>query len=330
MSKSSTTKTKPADTKSKTSKKTATKQDLLYIMSNSCGWCKKAQPIVDELVSEGAKITTLDVQNPDESKRANEIKQKYNVQCGTPLFIDAESGNMKCGFAEKDVIQKWANGEEIPKPPQPKSPPPPPPKDLENSSEVKEFTTKYEKWAKDNKHLPNLLTIDQVIDRLKQSRDRQAQMGNNPQGAPQGAPMGAPAGAAAGGQPQNAPLGGASNYQPQFNQQFYYLVQNGKREVVMSNPQSLNGLQQQYFFQETNGQLTKVVGDTNWNPNAQFGVGRSAIDPNQHPAAAQAAQKRDVDPKVKAKIEETKKAAELKKKTTASKSKTNTKTIKGL
>ena len=70
------------------------------------------------------KITTLDVINPDEGKRANEIKQKFSAQCGTPLFIDAETGNSVCGFREKDVLEKWAKGEEIPKPPQPKSPPP--------------------------------------------------------------------------------------------------------------------------------------------------------------------------------------------------------------
>ena len=51
----------------KTAKK-ATKQDLLYIMSPQCGWCKKANPVVDELVKAGAKITTLDVTNPEDQK----------------------------------------------------------------------------------------------------------------------------------------------------------------------------------------------------------------------------------------------------------------------
>ena len=45
-------------------------------MSNSCGWCKKATPVVEELIADGATITTLDVQNPEEGQRANEIKQK--------------------------------------------------------------------------------------------------------------------------------------------------------------------------------------------------------------------------------------------------------------
>ena len=55
MATKSSTKTKPADTKKiTTSVKTATKHDLLYIMSNQCGWCKKSTPVVDELVKDGA------------------------------------------------------------------------------------------------------------------------------------------------------------------------------------------------------------------------------------------------------------------------------------
>ena len=36
---------------------------------------------------------------------------------------------------EKDIIEKWAKGEEIPEPPKPKGPPPPPPKDLDDKKE---------------------------------------------------------------------------------------------------------------------------------------------------------------------------------------------------
>ena len=108
--------TKKANTTKKTSsKKTAQKHDLLYIMSNSCGWCKKADPVVAELVKDGYKITTLDVMNPDEAQKANDAKNKHQAQCGTPLFLDNETGNQVCGFREKDVLEKWAKGEEIPK-----------------------------------------------------------------------------------------------------------------------------------------------------------------------------------------------------------------------
>ena len=160
----------------KTAKK-ATKQDLLYIMSPQCGWCKKADPVVDELIKDGAKITILDVTNPEDQQRANEVKSKFSAQCGTPLFIDGESGNMKCGFAEKDVLQKWVNGEEIPKPPQPKSPPPPPPTDFADTVQVENFKTAYEKWAKENDHLPKILPVDQVLQRMEMAqKQRQQQM----------------------------------------------------------------------------------------------------------------------------------------------------------
>ena len=93
-------------TKSSTKKtKTKTKHDLLYIMSNSCGWCKKADPIVAELVKEGHKITTLDVMNPDEAQKANDAKNKHQAQCGTPLFLDNETGTQVCGFREKDIVE---------------------------------------------------------------------------------------------------------------------------------------------------------------------------------------------------------------------------------
>ena len=48
--------------------------------------------LVKSLVKDGYQITTLDVMNPDEGARANEVKQKYNAQCGTPLFLDAAKG----------------------------------------------------------------------------------------------------------------------------------------------------------------------------------------------------------------------------------------------
>ena len=112
-------------TAKKTSKKTAKKEkhDLLYIMNPNCGWCKKADPVVEELIKDGYEIITLDVTKPDQAERANEAKAKHNAQCGTPLFLDAETGNMACGFREKDVLEKWAKGEEMPAPaPRPERP----------------------------------------------------------------------------------------------------------------------------------------------------------------------------------------------------------------
>jgi len=86
-------------------------------MNPNCGWCKKADPVVEALREKGYKITTLDVNNSEEAKRSSEVKDKHNVQCGTPLFINAKTGNLVCGFRDIDIIEKWAKGESIPAPP---------------------------------------------------------------------------------------------------------------------------------------------------------------------------------------------------------------------
>ena len=74
--------------------------------SQGCGFCKKAEPVVAELNESGKypEILKLDLADPDNRGLNNELKQKYNVQCGTPWFINAETGASICGFREKDVI----------------------------------------------------------------------------------------------------------------------------------------------------------------------------------------------------------------------------------
>jgi len=98
------------------------KSKLLYIMNPNCGWCKKADPVVEELVKDGYKIKTLNVQDPEDQKKAQEVIQQYGVQCGTPLFIDSSDGNMVCGFRPKETLEVWAKGEKVPAPPQKDAP----------------------------------------------------------------------------------------------------------------------------------------------------------------------------------------------------------------
>tara|TARA_Y100000593_G_scaffold86168_1_gene164396 strand:- start:918 stop:1808 length:891 start_codon:yes stop_codon:yes gene_type:complete len=292
---------------SKNKKSTAKveKHDLLYIMSNSCGWCKKSQPVVDELVKEGAKITTLDVQNPADQAKINEVKQKYNAQCGTPFFIDAETGNQVCGFREKDVLQKWVNGEEIPKPPQPKSPPPPPPSPdkIDDETAIKEWKGKYEVWSKENDHLPKIMPADTILTRVKKSYEAR----QNQQGAP-GAP-GAP------GQLGNAP----SDPNVKINSKFYYQFINNKKEMVMADTAYINSLKHQYLQRESDGLLSKVVGDTNFN--------KPAVQPNK-PAVPP--KKANVNGKVKEQLSKMKKEQAKNKKEANKKSKKNTKKIAGV
>jgi len=154
---------------------------LYYIYSQGCGFCKKSEPIVDELIKEGHDILKLDLADKDNQAINQELKTKYKAQCGTPWFINAETGHQVCGFREKDILEKWVKGEEIPQPPRPKGPPPPPPQDFDNKDQVAEWRTKYEDWVKENDHMPNLPKPEQMLQRLKQQKQmmeqRQAQQG---------------------------------------------------------------------------------------------------------------------------------------------------------
>ena len=152
---------------------------LYYFYSQGCGFCKKSEPIIDELNKEGHDILKLDLADKDNAAINKELKEKYKAKCGTPWFINADTGHQICGYREKDIVEKWVKGEEIPEPPRPKGPPPPPPQDMENKDQVEEWKTKYEAWVKENNHMPNLPPSDQMLQRLKQQKQmmeqRQAQ-----------------------------------------------------------------------------------------------------------------------------------------------------------
>ena len=95
------------DKTTETTEKTEEKQSTLYYFySVGCGWCKKTEPHIDALIGEGHNILKLDLADSDNQKVANEVKQKYKKQCGTPFLIDADTGNAICGFREKDIIEK--------------------------------------------------------------------------------------------------------------------------------------------------------------------------------------------------------------------------------
>ena len=114
---------------------------------------------------DGYNILKLDLANAENKKIQDELKKQYNLQCGTPWLIDPEDGNQICGFREKDVIEKWANGEEIPAPPRPKGPMPRPPFHDASKDEVKEWKKQYKKWAKENEHLPKIQTAEEILER---------------------------------------------------------------------------------------------------------------------------------------------------------------------
>ena len=144
---------------------------LYYFYSVGCGYCKKADPIVDELIADGHDILKLDLAEADNRGLKDEISKKYNKQCETPWFIDAENGNQVCGYREKDVLEKWVNGEDIPAPPRPKSPPPKMPFHGATKKEENAWKKEYKKWAKENEHLPKIQDADELLKRPRPKSD---------------------------------------------------------------------------------------------------------------------------------------------------------------
>ena len=139
-----------------------------YFYSQGCGWCKKSEPIVDELNKnreEGQEILKLDLADPDNRALNEELKQEYGIQCGTPWLINEATGKGICGFREKDIVQKWLDGEDIPAPPRPKGPIPKIPLLGASDKVVNKWKKDYKKWLKENDHLPDnqKRTAEQIL-----------------------------------------------------------------------------------------------------------------------------------------------------------------------
>ena len=144
------------------------KSTLYYFYSVGCTYCNKIEPIIDKYNSNDYNIIKLDISDENNKSFKKEIQDKFKIKCGTPLLVNSETGNNVCGWRGEDVIQKWADGEEIPEPPKPKTSPPPLPQDWDNEKLVKKWKQSYVKWKDENTHMPSIQPVDDVIKRLKQ------------------------------------------------------------------------------------------------------------------------------------------------------------------
>ena len=170
-----------ATKKSKKSKKEST---LYYFYSTGCAFCKKIDPIVEKLNKDGYDILRLNTIEPQNLGLANEIRLEYKSDCkGTPYIVDASNGNEICGWYDnmEELIKKWADGEKIipPEPDKPKSPPPPFPDKDPSDENLEKWKSEYNKWKKENSHLPHLEKDEDIISRFRQwqkekeAKDRQ-------------------------------------------------------------------------------------------------------------------------------------------------------------
>jgi len=166
------------------SKKSKKESTLYYFHSVGCAYCKQIDPIVEKLNNEGYDILRLDLSEKDNQGLHREIENKYDLRCGTPFLVDGSNGKNICGQTQsnEENIKKWADGEIIPEAPKPKSSPPPLPQDLNDEKQVNTWKKSYEKWTKENKHLPNLTDSSTILDRLKkqvEARKKQQQSPEN-------------------------------------------------------------------------------------------------------------------------------------------------------
>ena len=76
-------------------KKTEQKHELLYIMSPSCGWCKKVMPDVDSIVENGTEILKLDVADGDNRKLQD---GSGDAGSQTGIFVDMSNNQDIGGF----------------------------------------------------------------------------------------------------------------------------------------------------------------------------------------------------------------------------------------
>ena len=153
-------------------KKSKKESTLYYFSSTGCAFCKKIDPIVQQLNQDDYDILTLDVSESDNQGLKREIENKYDLRCGTPWLVDASSGKQICGYRDEAVIKLWADGKDVPETPKPKTPAPRfPVNDLDNEEKLDEWREKFKVWAKENDHLPNIPDVNITLDRLKKQKE---------------------------------------------------------------------------------------------------------------------------------------------------------------
>jgi thiol-disulfide isomerase/thioredoxin len=301
---------------SKATKKVDKSRELYYFYSQGCGWCKRTEPLIDELNKEGYNILKLDLADGDNKKLQEEVKKEYNAQCGTPWLIDPETGNQICGFREKDIIQKWADGEEIPTPPRPKGPPPRPPFMGAPKKEETQWTKDYNKWLKENDHLPKeqkksakevlemprpksqppgpppITGGDDELDKWGDVYQEWADENNHlPNLQPKDVILQRVRQQRAAQQQQSGANvsamsnlnGGKTAFMKNLNTSFHYVVEDGEKVEIHADEDYIKNLKQQYYFREVDGRLTKVVGDSRYDARQSQRVKNTPINPPGKP-----------------------------------------------
>jgi thiol-disulfide isomerase/thioredoxin len=137
--------------------------ELYYFYTIGCAYCKKVEPIVDQMNKSGYNILKLDLEEPENRQVMDELKEKFPFSCGTPFFIDPSTGNNVCGSRDKETLIRWAAGEKIPPLQQPVTPIPRIPLLDVLPEEEDKFIQEYTVWIEENSHLENLKTAQEML-----------------------------------------------------------------------------------------------------------------------------------------------------------------------
>ena len=153
--------------------------------------------------------------------------------------------------------------------PRPKTAPPNPPQPDATDEQIAAWVKGYDKWKEENSHLDGLIPSEALVQRFKQQRDM---MKNQAQGLPPAQPVG--------------------SYKPDepsmnINQSFYYQVENGRKVEIHADDTYINNLRQQYYVRESDGSLTKVIGDPIYAQRIQKVVEKKNLDEAQAQANSQ-------------------------------------------
>ena len=143
------------------------KSQFLYVYSDGCAWCKKVEVFIDELNDEGYNIERVDID--DHRKYIEDLKKLFKIDCGTPLFINNETGKFICGYNIKDNIKRWINDEELVNINPTRNPPQFNPK---NQEEFNKWKGEYDIWYEENKNLPGILTTQEFLSKMKYNEMR--------------------------------------------------------------------------------------------------------------------------------------------------------------
>jgi hypothetical protein len=79
-------------------------EEIIFYYSDSCGWCAKMKPGVEELEKDGYKFKWIEASDSENSDVINNCIKEHMTSSGVPQFICVKTGEIHVGaFADQDA-----------------------------------------------------------------------------------------------------------------------------------------------------------------------------------------------------------------------------------